>query len=51
MLQRLLRPNRRAGKDTTGRGFELAYVALSLTSKLFLSVIVASNLWFNPDDA
>ena len=32
-----------------GQGFELAYIALSLSAKIFLSAIVASNLWMNPD--
>ena len=36
--------------DCTGRGFELAYITLSLSSKLFLSLIVATQLWFRPDD-
>ena len=39
--------NRCPGK--VGQGFELAYIALSLSAKIFLSAIVASNLWMNPD--
>lgn len=32
-----------------GTGFELVYVALSLTAKFFLSIVVAANLWVSPD--
>lgn len=36
-------------KANPGQRFELAYIALSLSAKIFLSAIVASNLWMNPD--
>ena len=36
-------------KANPGQRFEMAYIALSLVAKIFLSAIVASNLWMNPD--
>lgn len=36
-------------KNDPGTAFELVFVALSLTAKFFLSIVVAANLWVSPD--
>lgn len=36
-------------KKNPANGFELAFIGLSLSAKFFLSIVVATNLWINPE--